>query len=472
MVGVINESTKTLAIIITNYDYDNTPIADETDVIDINTVDLTLSQTFDYNSEINDISCSDDYIYCGVVHETDTLSNDVILKYNDVTGEYDALSKSTYYNNIDRAFQNSMAFNDDGSMMAISQANNEVKIYNNVDDHFTLCNTITNWVNLSYDINMLRFIGENDEYIIFSSKYKSSATGSKTIGIYKTSGGCNYNTLVLDFSTGVADKATQSFEYYEDDGYVYIFAPVNGTNEIYEIVFNTDDDTGSITLSDLDPYSDYPFGVSLNGSNDMLGVLVFTDPNGELFLADYNQDTELLSLAYTLDDIVVTTVFGVFGYGFEFIGDYVFYVGVDNLNKYYYNSTLDTWSLQTIDSTLSIDTKVTNLLYNPLSDQLFVGDFDGLKIYDLNSTGFIEYYDVTLPFTPTAVNSVIQDGSGLEFTVLDNVVTVSNVDTTYDLTINYDIETLGSNVFYDLFPMLATVMLIVTGLGIIKLKNM
>lgn len=411
-----------------------------------------------------DINCSSDYLYCAVTYKVSPYLE--VYKYDGNSYNLvDSINFSTYPN----ASLLSLDFNSDASLLAVSyDVNSKVEFYERVEDSWDLVRTVTSYSGSSslelYDIAF----SDDDKYFMFGSLFNANNTGT-FFGVYKyVDDSVYYNTLVIkagQHPTPYVTKSLKKFDFIQDGDDITVVGVA--LNDVFSINLNTLTDAYTYLL---DVTVDTGLSQSLVASAmSHNGEFIMTQSSNLTFeytnIYDFNPTTR------TFTDRVSLVNIGALGsesdlFGVEFLGDYILYVLGDVGNKIVYNSSTDNWDVVTNDIT-GYDGESHELFYNYMSDEFWLVDEVGLKVY--NSNSITDEFSFDFLQENDSIVGISQDGVDLEFTQVGDNITVINPMVAYDLEITYMSSISNENLLYSLFPIFGVVFTIISIVVYIKM---
>lgn len=454
LVFVINLQAQDLSITTIESSFDVTVSGDIVD----NAPEL--SWYVDIGGKGTDINCSSNGIYCAVTYKVDPYLS--VYKYD---GSDYNLVDPTNFSSYPTSSMLSLDFNSDGTLLAVSRdINCDVDFYVRDGDTWTLTYTGDQFSKgygsgELYDIA----ISDDDQYFIFGSYFYQPTLSGTTVGVYEYVDDVTFYSDELGhfgYYPVYQTRKTFKVDFYQDDDGISILGVANGDMSLGYI--NTD--TGILTGTQYDTGVSENLvmsAISKTGRFAMTTTANLTSPRTVIY--DWNTTNASVSdpdVHLNLDASPSESD----RFGVEFLGDEILYVFGDSQNKLVYNDATDVFDVVTNDI-IGISGESMELFYNELTDQFWVVDTVGLKVYDSNSA--IDTFDVDLIVDYDSIVSVIQNGLTMEYTQVGDTITIDDL-TLSPLTITYTYIDGEENPLYNLFTVMSAVLVIISIVVIAK----
>lgn len=339
----------------------------------------------------------------------------------------------------------------DGSRIVVgldySPSVNSLYAYINIDDVWTLSDIGGGFI-FDDSITSVSFFGDNSEYMIIG--------GLSDLRVYKYDFDLNkYNEFITDevINDNIVD--IDVYKNYisiirDNDINVYIFK-LDVINEDYESLVLSDN-TGNLNLTDID------------FSNDGKHIAVASS-TGDPYVFRFDND-DITSVV--LNNIPTFSNL----YTSNFVGNkYIYFGGNDGINdgamKFKYNNDTGEYDNVTNDIT-TFTNYVTTLEPVLYTKTLFVGDANGIDLYDIDYTR--DDLNIVLPLDYEEIKVVRMDNDIKEYVINDDTLIIKDPTPHTTVYIEYTIKELNDYPLLSLFPLLAVIAIIGGSVAYIKFK--
>lgn len=289
-------------------------------------------------------------------------------------------------------------------------------------------------VDLTVDNTVLDVKFFNDDYLIVGGEFTNYLQMFKIVNGDFTTLTENIDILPTDVVTDIDYNNGYLFITTLASPYIIVYKQVG--DDLVKLVDPVDLPTGSAYVVDSTDNSNY----------------VLVGHEGSPYIQVYKFENELLT-SVNIDAIPTQTVKTIAGL---FIDNTFFYVGGD-LNVYKYKLIDDEFIRQINDlTTYSVPVNVMDSRIT--LGGILIGDNDGFNCFRVDLD--VDFDNIFLEYYPVKINSVKQNYVSKDYTLIGDVLIVTDEVYNQDVIVNYDYLEYEENVIIDLLPLLAVLGLI------------